>query len=413
MDRQETQAWIAQFRPGEQALVSDMLRKMTLVSRDEFADRMLEHIRCRVEDGYDPVGLYAEREVRKHSGKANRLFKESRTKIRRAHGVGPQPVQPVRSFDPDVGSEAIVAHLVSELEREQPKRFVSHPGPDKIRRMKVRRFILVTDFIGSGARASTYLDAAWRVKSVKSWRSSRPQHGWRFEVVAYSGTERGVAKVEGHPSRPKVTLVTACPTIFNRFSKADTERLEEICRSHCPGTAAKESLGFLETGALIAFAHGMPNNCPLVFHERTGTWEPLFPKRLTTVLRPSFQELSPAKRVRERLMYMRQLKLAQSAKVTALDPRKQGLVSVLAALSHPPRTTAHISLKTGLTLREVDDFLAHALKNAWVDGNNRLTDHGHNELRSLGQPDRIIDLPRESDLPYCPVQLRAPQVSRR
>lgn len=413
LERRETQAWLAQFSPGEQPLVSDMLRRILLVSRDEFAERLQALVRRRADDGLMPVGLYAERELRKRGGIPHRLYKESRTKIKRAYGVGPSPVMPIRAFDLDVGSEGIVAQLVSELEREKPKFFISHPGPDRIRKSKVRRFILVTDFIGSGTRAWTYLEAAWQLKSVRSWRSSRPDHGWSFEVVAFSGTQSGVAKVEGHPSRPLVTLVTACPTIFNSFGKADASILEKICKAHCPGNTNKPSLGFEETGALIAFAHGAPNNCPLIFHDQTATWVPIFPKRLTSAVRSSFSQEDRSKRLRERLLDMRQRRLAESSKILSLDPRKQELVSVLACLSHPPRTSTHISLKTGLTLKEVDDFLTSALKYGWIDGINRLTDAGHKELQSLKKTDKKFDLPKETASLYCPIQLREPRRFRR
>lgn len=413
LTRNETLAWLAQFRPDEQSLVSDMLRKMLLVSRDEFSERLLTLVRQRFAQGLGPVGLYAERELRKRKGVPHLLFKETRTKVKRAFGSGPQPVQPIRAYDLDVGSEGIVAQLVSELCREEPKNFISHPGPDQIRKSKVRRFILVTDFIGSGNRACTYLEAAWRVKSVRSWWSSRPSNGMSLEVVAYSGTETGVARVEAHPSEPVVTLVAPCPTIYNSFGRSKASELVAVCVNHFPGRESKPSLGYGETGALIAFAHGAPNNCPRIFYERTGTWEPLFPKRVTSALRSSFSEQKAAERLRERLLDMRQRRLASSSDVVALDPRKQNLVAVLASLSHPPRTGAKVALRTGLTLNEVEKFLAKALGSGWIDGANRLTDQGHAELESLRKASEQKQLPEAEVSHYCPAQLRAPQVFRR
>ena len=188
-----------------------------MVSADEFLDRLEALVEARVAPGRTPIGLYAEREIRKYKGVPNRLFKEKSFRGRsRAMGAGPKPVQSPRTIDPEVGSEGLIALAITGLCRRNRSVFISHPGPDQIRKRKVRTFLLLTDFIGSGFRARNYLDAAWRLASVKSWWS----FGWlRFEVVAYAATEAGKAAVETHPSRPTVHLVAACPTISSRFTK--------------------------------------------------------------------------------------------------------------------------------------------------------------------------------------------------
>jgi hypothetical protein len=143
-----------------------MLQELQLVSREAFGERLRELIISTQRTGGAPVGLYAERELRHRFGVPHRLFKEKGRKHKRAVGGGPQPVRPTKAYDPRVGSEGIVAQLVSELCREHPTKFYSHPGPDTIRAKNIRRFLLVTDFIGSGTRAWRYLEAAWRVKSA-------------------------------------------------------------------------------------------------------------------------------------------------------------------------------------------------------------------------------------------------------
>jgi hypothetical protein len=128
LNSEPTLAWLGQLSPDEQALAIEMLRKMLLVSRDAFAERLIALLLTQCSAGREPVGLYAEREVRKRYGHPLRLFKQSTTKIKRAHGAGPQPVQTFRAYDADIGSEGIVAQLVSEVCRRYPKRFLSHPG---------------------------------------------------------------------------------------------------------------------------------------------------------------------------------------------------------------------------------------------------------------------------------------------
>jgi hypothetical protein len=257
---QPTLAWLSQFDPGDQATAIALLRAMTLVSRDAFADRLRDLILHRLKEGQTPVGLYVERELRRRHGVPFRLFKESARKVRRAYGVGPKPVEPTRAYDADVGSEGIVAQLVSELCRSQPKQIFNHPGPDAIRKHHIRRFILVTDFIGSGKRARTYLEAAWRVRSVRSWWSARARKGLSFEVLAYAATPQGRTIVEQHACEPGVHVVVGCPTIYTAFT--DTE-VVELCSKYSPvPESVMPPTGYDEGGALIAFAHGVPNNAP-------------------------------------------------------------------------------------------------------------------------------------------------------
>jgi hypothetical protein len=410
LNQESTLAWLAQFAPDEQLLMRKMLRKMRLVSRDEFIERLIETIIERGKDGPCPVGLYAERELRHQGGKPHRLFKESRNKVKRAFGVGPAPVAPVRAYDSDVGSEGLIAQLVSELCRREPARFLNHPGPDAIRKKRVRRFILVTDFIGSGKRAETYLEAAWRVRSVRSWGSARKKCGMGFEVLAYSGTERGIARVAAHPSRSAVRIVIPCPTIANSFSRADSRTIEAICIRHAPGRPWMPSLGFDGAGALIAFAHGAPNNTPLILHKKVGAWLPLFPMRITATVRSTFTTgPEQSEDVRQRLIDLRHTRLAKAAVVSSSNPKIRGLVVLMAALGQSPRNSMTIALRTGLTLAEVDGLLLMASKNGWTDGRNRLTDVGHAELHHLkGLGNVIVPLPTAVAEDYCPFQLRAP-----
>jgi hypothetical protein len=116
--------------------------------------------------------------------------------------------------------------------------------------------LLVTDFIGTGKQASTYIEAAWRIWSVKSWCSRRQ---FRFEVVAYSGTEKGCSEVRHHAASPEVRIVTPCPTIETVFDPVRAKRIKDLCERHDPVSRDPiASLGYGGVGALLAFAHGCP-----------------------------------------------------------------------------------------------------------------------------------------------------------
>jgi hypothetical protein len=407
-----TLAWLGQFDPGDQAAAAELLRAMSLVSRDAFAERLRSLIVRRLAAGEGPIGLYVERELRHRKGVPHRLFKESETKVRRAYGVGPAPVQPTRAYDADVGSEGIVAQLVSELCREQPTKFLNHPGPDEIRRRHMRRFMLVTDFIGSGKRARRYIEAAWRVRSVRSWWSARAHCGLGFEVITYAATDQGRRSIETHPARPAVHVVVACPTIDKNFGGENRKALYDICARYAPIGTGLPPRGFGSTGALIAFAHGVPNNTPLILHKRSAAWTPLFPARVTSNSRAAFaQDQNTLDTIRARLIALRQSRLAHAINLQGIKASAKGILLVLAAAARPPRQAEAIANRTGLTMIEVDAALARALAAGWVDGRHRLTNSGRAELAQARRlPVAAASLPSDAEEYYCPTQLRAPSV---
>ena len=356
------------------------------------------------------MGLYVERELPRYKGRPNRLFKETKTKVRKAYGIGPQPVKPTRAYDPDVGSEGLVAQLVSELCRQNKGILFNHPGPDSIRKYKIRRFVVVTDFVGSGKRARDYLEAAWRVASVKSWRSAGADKGLRFEVIAYAGTPEGQRNVEEHPCKPKVRFVAGCPTVGQLSSEDARYRIRGICVRYDPvDHDPTDSLGFRSGGALIAFAHGVPNNAPRILHKRAAKWAPLFPARVTANSRTHFTQRDDAQSIADRLVQMRQRGLATAAWLKTASPKLQALVLVLAALGRGPRNVEAVSRQTGLTQFEVERWLEHAIGQGWVNDKRRLTDLGQSELHMLRKTvvrQKPLQPPRKKM--YFPTMLRAP-----
>lgn len=415
MTQPPTLAWLGQFPPQDQALAIDLLRAIRLVSRDEFAQRMRELIELKLSEGREPIGLYAEREVGNRGGVPHRLFKERQRKVRRAYGPGPRPVSPMRTIDPDVGSEGIVAQLISELCRIHPRRLINHPGPDQIRTIRLRRFIIVTDFIGTGKRAVAYLRAAWKVRSVRSWWSTRSKKGISFEVAAYAATEVGRQCIEAHPSRARLTTVAGCPTVNNGFSTRKAQEIKDLCARYSP-SGPESSLGFGSIGALIVFAHGVPNNSPAILHAAGKSWTPLFPARVTSgnQINTSLTIVDDLEILHARLVHLREQRIAESAMIIKApqDARRQYLV--MAALKFRPRTPENISIRTGLTILEVQHALSHARSNHWIQERNLLTDLGRAQLSKARQstPPKTT-LCKANEVYYYPKSLRAPRTTSR
>jgi hypothetical protein len=176
--------WLSQFNVAYQPRAVELLDSIVRVSADDFRNRLSILITTYILGIDGHVGLYVERELPtdKKSRAPLPLFAQPEYAPRRARGHGPTPFVPESA---DVGSEGIIAQLVSELCRPRNSRFLNHSGPDTIREKRVRHLLVVTDFIGSGKRAISYLEALWKVHSVRSWWSLNYV---TLGVLAYSGT---------------------------------------------------------------------------------------------------------------------------------------------------------------------------------------------------------------------------------
>lgn len=413
-----TNAWLSQFTPGEQAHLVRMLREMRLVSASTFVDDMRTLIKTRVkaDPSLCPVGLYAERETMRRSGNLVTLFTQPEKPVRSATGAGPKAVHPQIPWKQDVGSEGIVAQLITELGREMPSKVFSHPGPNEIRKHGIRRFMLVSDFIGSGKRAHDYLTAAWQAWSVRSWWSARHSKGMRFEMLAYSSTEPGMAAVAAHACRPAIHIVAPCPTIDTSFDEEDAAAIKAICIQKDPvDQDTVESLGFRGTGALIAFSHGAPNNVPRLLIEsrksgRLVVQLPLFPKRTTGDARASF---SPSRQsvedVRDALRGLGQRRMALALLPSELSIDQNRSLLVLAALGRPPRTDFALAGRTGLTILEVAEVVKRLIGLNWINNERRLTSVGYGQLgRARQRVRKRVPVPPLPSAYYYPSSLRAP-----
>lgn len=421
----QARAWLQQFNLGDRPLAQKLLEAFTFVSRDNFIDHMRRMLIRESESIDGKVALYAERELRHRLGIPHRLFKETRRATRRACGAaGPAAVKPTKSYDPSVGSEGIVAQMISELCREYPKKFLNHPGPDQIRRERARAFWVVTDLIGSGDRAWRYLEAAWLVRSVRSWWSGGLM---KFAVMAYSATESGERRVASHRCHPAVHIVLPCPTIDTMFSTKVAEEMKRLCTTydptgdepgHAPWVWSGPSLGYGNEGALIVFAHGAPNNIPLMFYkasrDKKKNWTPLFPARVSAgISRDAFGIGLTAEKINARLSNLGQHSLARSVAVLKSNIPTAQIFLVLGALSHPPRLNDRVlASRTGLPTHELAKLLRMMTSYGWIDSQRRLTDQGAGQLaharKQLHLATDAMPVGKREPEPYYPTSLRQP-----
>ena len=207
------------------------------------------------------------------------------------------------------------------------------------------------------------MEAAWRVRSIRSWWSARRSGGLSFEVLAYAAAPNGRARVEDHPSEPAVHVVAGCPTVDDAFSGNGRRAVRHLCIRHDPGNHDPvDALGYDGVGALIAFAHGVPNNAPRILYRRGHRWTPQFAARITSSARHHFSEdEKSAAAVEARLLELGQSRLARAGWLEKAKPHVRAILLVLSALSRPPRPAETLSRKTGLTVLEVRQCIVRAV----------------------------------------------------
>lgn len=397
-------SWLEQFSGVERIAAAAVLDEMLLVNYHEFNRgicELLDQIVVAQSNQKLPAALFAEREFETNriTGTTIAIFPKSEKGRAVGSGVAPILADPRHQ---EVGSEGMIATLITNYCRAHEPFALSHPGPDKLRDQRVRRIVIITDLIGSGRRVCRMLDAFRAVATLRSWRS----YGLiDFHVLAYSGTEEGARYVRRHPLHPAVVLVTGCPTINNSFKGAQRGAVIALCK-HYP-RRHRYPLGFGNFGALIAFTHGVPNNAPPILHSEHNGWTPLFRRRSTSgaeILFPTDATDAIASRV-TRLLRI------QHARDTLNDPKQRDWISamiILSAIDTGATNPAAISAHTHLTFAQTKAVLALAHTAGWIADDQRLTALGRQELTLLKRRRKRSPLLPSPQFPfYYPTQLRA------
>jgi hypothetical protein len=397
-------AWLENFEDGERQSATDLVDEMLVVSRDDFFSGMnslLDSI-SRTETGVpQKVALYAERPIKKVFGRVPVFFPGFRHG--RAEGAGVPPIV-VDARDQEVGSEGIVANLITNYCRNNNLNSFSHPGPKKMRKEQVRIVAILTDFIGSGQRILTMLESLAAVATLNSWKS---YHLIRFVVLAYSGTADGIKAVRTHKLRPDVSIVIGCPTIQNSFKGRRRLEVEKICYSY--PKKHPDPLGYKKSSALIVFAHGCPNNVPPILHSVRLGWRPLFHKRSTSKLSNAFFQIKDDPDLDQRTKNLLGVRNAREVLFSNDNDEWISVLKVLSAAESGLQTLEQISGRTHLQISVVSRFLSLAIDARWLSDEYRLTQLGGRELARFRRRRRKSPIVAgDTEKLYYPTQLRAP-----
>jgi hypothetical protein len=403
------QEWLEQFSEEDRPSAAAMLDTLVLLNEEQVsvAIRGLLHgLAAERKGARRRVALYAEREFPERYVFEVRQVPDAIGVVRRrAVGrSGPAAVKPVRG-SARVGSEGLIAFIISQAVEASPRVYVNQPGPDRIRsvRSPISALVIVTDFIGSGARVRTMLDKFWNVPSVRAWVSRR----WvEFMVVAAASTSAGIDHVHAHRLKQRVLVEHIVPTIFTARKEETRKRWLGLIQAYGPKDASDIMReGFRGGAALIAFNYRIPNNTPLFLHQSSSGWRALYTGAAPEDLRPAFGLEPPEQRI-DRAAAAIGVELAISLSV----PDAQTVLA-LSAVRGRWREGAETAIAemTGLTVPDLITIRREATKAGLLRVDGRLTDAGQATLRAGTRSERKRpDIPTVVE-PYYPESLRVPR----
>jgi hypothetical protein len=404
-------SWLTQFDATDRPAASTMLDAMLLLNEEQVSAALRSQLYALADTRHGRrrrIALYAEREFGGAPALNVQLIPDANHRLRRRSigRKGPAPVKPVRGGG-RVGSEGLVAFVISQAHETKPRSFMNHPGPDLLRgkTSPAGSIGVVTDFIGSGSRVREMLDAFWAVPSIRSWVSRK----WiDFKVIAAAATVDGVKSVKRHRVRPHVLFQYVTPTIVSYPDQQKSEKWLGLIEQYGPDAGRGASrYGFGGSAALVAFNYRLPNNTPALVHCTHGGWWALYDGAAPADLRSAFGLRAPEDFI------------GQAAEDTGivisndLPPEDAALVLILSLLRGPWRAGNEVALaeRTGMAVPDVMDVLARAQKGGFVNGSGRLSDAGQAFLAAGQRSERKRPLVATNPEPYYPLVLRTPRGS--
>jgi hypothetical protein len=386
---------LANFLPDDAPLAATLLDSLRIVSEAEFRaalTRMLtETLEEKVNDG--PVALYSVRPPRAS-----------------ASYIEPHPNRP---YEPDAGSELIVANIISELTKtfsERAPLIAASPTLEELRASRFRHVIFVDDYSGTGSSILSYLNLWLRNRTIRSWRSFGLI---KFHLAMYALSPRAKQALHRHKLLDSEPKWVEFGLDFDSMPWTDDER--KLIRQICTKYAANSNmaLGFRRSEGTLVMGHTLPNNLPLIL--RYGRrwdghpWAGFFP--------PGYRRLSPDQQLR--FGGYRPPRLSLEAMAVSVGDRKlargriadvphaQPLLLALAALRRGIRNPNRLARDLALSSFEIERVVRAAKELGLVDDHLHLTDRGHDELRQATTRPRRVGLElRGNDEPYYPASLR-------
>lgn len=266
--------WLQQFEPSFRARAENMISQLVLVSSDEFRNKLLSEIKTLAETLEEPIAMFSSRETEE----GEQYFPTEGS------------VQAVMGGE--VGSEGIVAQLVTSLHRSYPGKYWAHPTLAEMRENRVRNIIVVDDVVASGTRAVKFVRRLLENKTIRSWLSLGLLRG--VYICAYSAMQKGHSFVNSElfsskgllHQRGELRFARPAPSLSDKVVDPHKKNIYrgiiELCTRYKKRGRKKDRnyLGYKDSGMLMVFSHSCSNNSPSLLWSHAGGWNPLFPNRV-------------------------------------------------------------------------------------------------------------------------------------
>jgi len=398
--------WISQFPSADQGTAAEMLDAMLLLNAEEVSSAIrvaLNELAGRGGRGKRRVALFAERKLSKGSLFTEQMLPDAAGRKRlRAVGRNFSPIKPIRGGT-RVGSEGLIASVISQEVMAWPKVLINHPGPDRMRAKSgpTQTLVIVTDLIGSGQRITTWLDKLWNTATVRSWVS-----GGRldFKIVAVASTKRGAEAVRAHRLRPEVLTYYRAPTV-NTAPLAKSSAWLKLIANNGPLTGrGAGALGYGNDPCLVAFSYRLANNTPAIIHETDPTvpWQALYDGPIPTELSRAFGERSIEEISADALV---NAGVTVSADLTAEETLTVLVLSLLRGHLRPSSAET-IAGQTLVPVLTVERILQEGKRRGFFTAKGRLTDVAQATLLAGRVSDRRRPEIPTNQMPYYPRALR-------
>lgn len=397
--------WVKQFDLDDQPVASALLDSIRFASYDE----VLLGIRSQIETVIFDSALRVPVALFPVLAQEDLQLAGSKPSIAGSPAVY-QDFDPRQVLPQNSGSEAIISHLIREVEKEfAASQVIAGDKSGKItvgtlRVNRVRTICLLTDYIGSGKQVVDYLDSWQRNKTIRSWLS----FGWlRIVVIAFSSTASGQGLVEQHKACSELFVYEPSPELEGIAAWREEPAVIEICVNYARRNRLKASaLGFANSGGLFASAFSVPNNLPAVLWDSSSsTWSPFFPGRtIPQAIASAIGSYVPSRDFAHELELAKEFKLSRRLVEGMINPRWERLIINLALV---PAGIRAISRQTAQKTRETKAILKAMRHLGLTDHQGSRTPAGERALRRARmRPRKRTAGLSGSDEPYYPRFIR-------
>lgn len=128
--------------------------------------------------------------------------------------------------------------------------------------------VFLDDFIGSGDQSVIYLNNILSVAPKNS----------KVILLVISGFTEAIEQVSKSTGCPiaSIHLLPETDKVFSDYNPNFTDQEKTIIKTYCQNTGSQQPYGFNDTGALIAFSHGVPSNTISILNHDSRSWMSLF-----------------------------------------------------------------------------------------------------------------------------------------